>query len=418
MNKKTKKRGEKKKLREQSGGELQRALTRIAGVGIVVALLAVIVMMIAAQFFPEMTFLNAPRQLIARVITPVQRSFSSVTDGVVGYLRRMKLASNIEAEYEKLRVEVEELRDANMRMAQMEYQLQQWADLDDELVRNSELEGVKATIIGRDSSNYTFTLTINVGSDDGIEENMAVVFSGALVGYIEGVERDSARVRAIVDSNASVHGLIESSRDTGQIKGTLAIDGSYACRMYHLQYTTLPRPGDRVVTSGQGMRFIKGIPIGYVRESTRGLEDSKQFIVVDPIVDFNHLEYVIVYRYRPAAPEPAEDRGAQAAATLVPLPSIDPVPTFIGQRPPQLTPGPDGVIPVTATPSPSPTLAPSPTPADTPDPNATLPPPNLEYNVKPQVVGTPTPEPSPTPTASPEPAPTFSVDQQTVEEDT
>ncbi len=417
LRRKSKQREEKKKLREQSGAERQRTLLRLAGMGIVVVLLGIIVMMIASQFYPEMALLDAPRKFVSRVITPVQSAFSSATDGVAGYLRRLKLRSNLEHEYEQLLARLEEMTDRTMLYEANLYQLQEYADLDDEMRRNQQLDGIKANIIGRDTSNYTFTLTIDAGTDQGIDRAMAVVYNGALVGYIDSVEKNSATVRAIVDTNASVNALIESSRDQGQISGTLAIDGTYACRMYYLTYTTLPRPGDRVVTSGVGLEFIKGIPIGHVRESTRGQEDSKQFIVVEPIVDFNHLEYVVVFRYRPLYPEPAEERGTQVSSTHVPLPSIQPVPTFIGQPEPVLTPGPDGAIPDPSqeTPEPSPTV--SPTPRATEDPNATPRPENFAYNVKPVVLGTPTPEPSPTPDPTPEPAPTFSVEQQTVEED-
>ena len=65
----------------------------------------------------------------------------------------------------------------------------------------------------------------------------------------------------------------------------------------------LPRPGDLVVTSGVGLSFPKGIPIGIVRESTRGMDANKQYIILEPRVDFQHLEYVIVLRYKPQAAE-------------------------------------------------------------------------------------------------------------------
>ncbi|NLA54532.1 MAG: hypothetical protein GX858_09325 [Clostridiales bacterium] len=197
----------------------------------------------------------------------------------------------------------------------------------------------------------------------------------------------------------------------------MAIDGTYACRMYYLDYTTLPRPGDRVVTSGVGIEFPKGIPVGFVRESTRQLEDSKQYIVIEPIADFDHLEYVVVYRYRPAYPEEAADRRTQAQASFVPLPSINPVPTFIGQPVPEITAGPDGHIPGIDTiieSSPEPTRSALPTR----DPNATLAPPNFEYNQKVIVLeANETISPFDTPTPSPKPTATFSVQQVTVEDD-
>ena len=63
------------------------------------------------------------------------------------------------------------------------------------------------------------------------------------------------------------------------MRGTLDVDGTAMCRMYYLPDDFLPRPGDTVVTSGVGMSFPKGIPIGTVRESTRGMESNKSYVV-------------------------------------------------------------------------------------------------------------------------------------------
>lgn len=416
VNKPEKKKTPARKPRER-GSERQHTLIRIAGIGMIIALLVVIVMMVASVFFPTSGLLAKPRQFIARVITPIQSSFSTATDGIVTYLRQLKYRSNLEHEYEQLRIRAAELEDQAMLAESYRHQLEVFADLDDEITRNINLEGIKANVIARDPTNYTYVLTIDVGHNQGVEDSMAVCFSGALVGYTFDTADNSAKVRGIVDGNAKVHAIIESSRDQGEIKGTLAIDGQYACRMSYLEYTTLPRPGDRVVTSGVGMRFIKGIPIGYVRESTRKFEDSKQYIVVEPIVDFNHLEYVVVYRYRPAYAEPATERGTQAVSTFVPMPSMNPVPTFIGQPAPEVTAGPDGEIPSSESPESSGSPAPTDTPMPTKDPNATVPPPNFEYNQKVIVPAGPTPVPTEPPTPSPEPTATFSVEQLTVEDD-
>lgn len=405
----------KRRLRDQSGIERQRTMLRLAGYGLVTALLIVIVMMIASSFFPTLSILNTPRRLVARFITPIQEAFAGATDGVVTYLRKLKLQDNLMYEYEQLRQKYDEMTDRAMLADELRRQLQEQANLSDEMARNPELQGIKANVIGGDTSNYTMVLTIDVGRDQGVEDHMAVVQPGALVGYTFNVGKDRANVRCIVDSNSQIPALITSSRDEGHIKGTLAIDGQYATRMYYVNYTSLPRPGDLVVTSGKSLPFPKGIPIGTVRESTRGLDDNKQFIVVEPAADFNHMEYVIVYRYRPAVAEEAQARVSEVSASFEPIPELRPVPTLIGQKEPELTPGPDGQMPETPTPSPSP--SPTPTPSPTPDPNATPLPEGVSYNMRPVLDGTPTPEPTPEPTPSPEPSPTFSVDQMTVEED-
>ena len=73
-----------KSAKGRPGNDVSQAIGRLAGIGIVVALVAVIVMMIASAFFGDIAFLAAPRAWISRLITPVQSTFSMATDGVVG----------------------------------------------------------------------------------------------------------------------------------------------------------------------------------------------------------------------------------------------------------------------------------------------------------------------------------------------
>lgn len=382
-----------------------RHLSQIVAAAIILVLLVIIFSMIASQFFPNLAFLDVPRRMVTQVITPVQKTFAGATDVVVDYLRKLKYRSTLEEEYQKLQEKVDDLTDKAMRVEALEYQLAQAADLNDEILRNPKMDGIKANVIGRDTSNYTFTLTIDAGANQGIENNMAVAVPGALIGYTYDVKPSSASVKGIIDANCSIAALIESSRDQGTVQGTLSINGKNECRMYYLSYSTLPRPGDRVVTSGVGMEFPKGIPIGIVRESTRGLEDSKQYIVVDPIADFDHIEYVIVYRYRPLKAEKAAERGTMAQSTFIPLPTAMPVPTFMGQK-------------TALTPTPEPSETPTPTPTRTPKPDEPyVPGDNVVYNEnKASENATPAPvTPAPVPTA--QPTATFSVEQMTVEDD-
>lgn len=387
----------------------KRRLSQLVSFVVIIVLLGIIFSMIASQFFPELRFLDAPRQMVARLITPLQRTFAGATDTVVDYLRKLKYRSTLEEEYEKLRDKVDELTDRAMRVEALEYELSQLADLNDEIQNNPRMDGIKANIIARDTSNYTYTLTIDAGSNKGIENYMAVAVPGALIGYTYDVKPSSASVMGIIDADCSIAALIESSRDEGTLRGTLSINGKKECRMYYLSYSTLPRPGDRVVTSGVGMEFPKGIPIGYVRESTRGLEDNKQYIVVDPIADFEHLEYVIVYRYRPTQAETADNRGTLSEATFIPLPTAIPLPTFIGQK-------------TALTPEPSPTINPdepeaSASPTPSPAVRTVAPGDDVTYNERVTAAETPEASAMPTSTPSPEPTATFSVDQMTVEDD-
>ena len=142
MKKPTKKPEKKKaaarKPRDRGGSERQHTLIRLAGIGMIVVLLVVVVMMIASVFFPASGLLSKPRELIARVITPIQRTFSTATDGIVTYLRQLKLRSNLEHEYEQLRLRAAELETSHAGRA-YRHQLEVFQDMDDELTRNVNL---------------------------------------------------------------------------------------------------------------------------------------------------------------------------------------------------------------------------------------------------------------------------------------
>lgn len=387
---------------------------------VIVLITGVLILLSAFYIFhriiPTAPLLGETEILIGESVTPVQGFFSSISEAVFGYFRSLKLRANIEQEYNALRAENERLVYKAMLADELQQTLSQYEDLSDEIAANANMQPIVCTVIGKSDSNYFSTFTINKGSNDGLENYMAVTISGSLVGYTENVQPTMSTVRTIIDSEASIAALISSSRDQGTVRGTLGIDGSAMCRMYYLPDDNLPRPGDTVVTSGVGMSFPKGIPIGTVRESTRGMESNKQYIVIEPLADFQHLEYVIVLRYKPAAEAIQGRENGRSNLSLVPLESARPSPVvpqiasslFESQN----TPDPNA----TETPTPEPTETPSPTPEPTQVPTPTPEINNFEYvPVRPDEDPTPTPSPSPEPTPTPYVTP--DPDAMTYEED-
>ena len=355
----------------------------------------------------------APAEGVSSVMTPIQSFFSSMTDAATGYFRTLKRRANIEAEYNAVTARNEQLEYQAMFANELQIKLGQFEDMRAEVEANRQMQPLVCSVIGRDEGNYFSTFTINQGSDAGIKPFMAVTYGSALIGYTETVSENRATVRTIIDSDASIAGLIQSSRDQGTVRGTLGIDdGAPMCRMYYLPEEHLPRPGDVVVTSGVGMSFPKGIPIGTVRESTRGLEANKQYIVVEPYADFQHIEYVIVLLYQP---EPEAVQGRETRQTsFVPLETARPNPTLRSNALnywTTATPIPAGVDldemgePVDATPEPTMTPTPRPTLQPTASPTRTTSIRNstsLEYvTVHPGSDETPGPSPSPTPSPTP-----------------
>ena len=385
---------------------------RTVKVFLAVLLSLIILVVIFARVIPEQAVLRIPENSIARILVPVQSIFSGLVDSVVIYLRSLKTRANLEIEYNRICAENNDLRYQTMLIDELENRLNIYAKLDNEMSVNESMRYIKATIIGKDEGNYTSTFSINKGKRDGIEDMMAVTFGGALVGYTIETKDTSARVKTIIDTDASVPALIQTTRDEGNIRGTLGIDGTQMCRMYHTD-EYIPRTGDKVVTSGKTLPFPKGIPIGSIIESTRGMESNKQYIVVKPFVDFSHLEYVLVIRYQPLPDMEEYVPDNLTGIDYYPLDTPRPMPTIqvnTSSIHAGVTPTPDALV----TALPVNTTAPAPTP--TPKQNVTTRPPQPEFTYNdPNVITVPTFEPVVTKT--PQPTKTISVDDLTVEDD-
>jgi len=408
-----------KKKRNQKEDERRGFLRGMIIAGVCVFLFLMVALMVVSNFVDH-PLLVLPRKWVTSIVTPVQNVFSDVTDSIVSYLRMLKVRGNIEYEYEQALQRIDELETEQARMQELYYENAQLQDLLAEHKNHEQFNPIGATVIGNDGGNYFATLTLNVGANNGVEEYMAVVSKGGLVGVTYEVEDNKCQVRCIINSDSTVAALVQSSRDQGSVKGTLGVNGEAMCRMYYLPDNSLPRPGDVVVTSGVGLEFPKGIPIGYIRESTRGMDENKSYVVLEPVVDFQHLEYVTVYRYKPSYAESAQIREDNLQLELKAIPTIRPVPTFsmgnVSDFLFSVTPAPGAATPqATQAPTPAPSSVPSTT--ATPDPNATKRPANLEYVPNLPVDVTPSPSPRPTPSPVPTPAPTQNPGGMTVEDE-
>ena len=106
----------------------------------------------------------------------------------------------------KLKEENKELKEANSNLEQSLRELEiiksenetlkEYVNLKD---KYAEYTTIPAYVINKDISNYSNTIIINVGSDDGIETNMTVISDKGLVGHVISVTKSTAKVQTIID---------------------------------------------------------------------------------------------------------------------------------------------------------------------------------------------------------------------------
>ncbi len=121
-----------------------------------------------------------------------------------------------------------------------------------------------AKVVLRDPANWWRTVQIDLGSRDGLRENLPVLTADGLVGRISAVRLTSAQVVLIGDPNCRVSALVENAtHDIGVLNASGPLDPSLVELSYLTSGANL-KAGENVITSGLGGIFPKGIPIGKI----------------------------------------------------------------------------------------------------------------------------------------------------------
>lgn len=153
-----------------------------------------------------------------------------------------------------------------------------------------------ASVIGRDPSPFLDYVIINRGSDDGLRRGMPVVTQQGLVGRIAAVTADAARVQLITDPASNINVKLEPSRAQAVIRGEVSGEISLAM----IPQSAPVEIGDLILTSGLGGNYPTNILIGQVTGVRRRETDLFQSASVQPVVDFNQIEIVlIITNFRP-----------------------------------------------------------------------------------------------------------------------
>lgn len=158
-----------------------------------------------------------------------------------------------------------------------------------EFKETQEIETLPARVIAEDASSWFRTVTIDKGSEQGVIEGLPVVVAEGVVGRVVRSSPRYSRVLLVTDASSAVASLLQTNRARGVCRG----QGEQLVFDFVLRQEEV-KVGDRVVTSGMGGVFPKGLVIGHVRSVDRQEYGLFQMIEVAPSVDFSHLEEVLV----------------------------------------------------------------------------------------------------------------------------
>jgi len=196
----------------------------------------------------------------------------------------------------ELETQVSQLQAQLIEMQQRVNETEILAALVDFSRSNPESTYKAATVIGRDPSPFLHYIIINRGSNDEIRRGMPVVTNQGLVGRIDAVIADAARVQLITDPASAVNVFLQKADTSAILFGSVTGDMS----LDMISQNAVVESGDLILTSGLGGGFPSDLIIGQV-VTVRTLEfELFQQATIQPAVDFTRLEIVLVItNFRP-----------------------------------------------------------------------------------------------------------------------
>jgi rod shape-determining protein MreC len=151
-----------------------------------------------------------------------------------------------------------------------------------------------ARVVLHDPANWWHTVQIDLGSRDGLQVNFPVLTMDGLAGRVSSVGLTRSQVTLLGDPNCKVSARVENdSHDSGVI-GPSGPLGAEFVELGYLSRNAELKPGQTVVTSGEGGIFPPGIPIGKVLDVLPAAYGSSAEVRVKLAANLNALHEVWV----------------------------------------------------------------------------------------------------------------------------
>jgi rod shape-determining protein MreC len=284
---------------------LLRLITRHRRGAVLASALLVAFVALTLQRREDFAAVTFAKRALLMTVAPFIRAAAWVGSGAQHLWREYVDLRAVQAENRRLQAALQEM---HVRLESLQEMGQENRRLQSLLAMPAPPAGraVPAQVIGKDATNWFRTLLIDRGSGDGLERNAPVIVPQGLVGRLVEVAPIAARVQLITDPTSSVGALVQRTRVNGIASG----DRGTTLRLRYLPLMADVAVGDRVVTSGMGGVFPKGIPLGTVTAVERRSGALFQEAVLEPTADLSRLEEVLVLAGLPPRP-PAFEAGGE-----------------------------------------------------------------------------------------------------------
>jgi rod shape-determining protein MreC len=233
---------------------------------------------------------------VSFALRPLQGALASTADSVANVVGAI-------TEIDTLRIDNAALRDENDRLTNENARLQEVKRENDQLTALMQLQSgfdhatVAARVIGREPAENRRLVTLDKGTDDGIEDgDVVIVQGGAVAGRVTDVGPNFAKVTLISDSSSTMVGQLQASGATGDIVG----ETGDVLIMRNIDAAVQIGQDEEVFTAGieltGGIRspYPKGLFVGSVVDVSAATNDVVQTAFIAPAANLDSFELALV----------------------------------------------------------------------------------------------------------------------------
>lgn len=242
---------------------------------------------------------SLPERIVKDVVGFGQTVFSKPAQFITGTIGNIDGILNTYEENKILKERLNEYAAVQAELREVKIENDEFRQIIDKQEDLNEYDPIHATVISRNPDQWEEKVIIDKGSKHGVKQNMAVITARGLIGKVVVVtdfhstvellstENRNFRVSAVIRSeesnDQSAFGLIEGfDRDRGELI-MRGIDSDYDIQ-----------EGEKVISSGLGGIFPKGLPIGEVTEISTDDYGLTNMAYIRPAAQFSMLDHVMV----------------------------------------------------------------------------------------------------------------------------
>ena len=259
---------------------------------IIFTIISIIVLILIVSFL----FRNSDNKILRASAGVVSYPFVKTYDFFENITANVK---NLFKDKEMVISENERLKTENETLKYSLLESQKILDENDSLKQQLEIKKAfvhfkikTSKIVYREHDNWTQTFKIDIGTNDGVKKNQAVVHTEGLVGYISATSENESVVTTILDPSTSVSVNISTINEPAILKGDLSLKSENKLSLTSIPLDAQISINDMLYTSGLGNMYSASIPVRKIVEIKKNKNDISRSAIVEPCVSIRTISEV------------------------------------------------------------------------------------------------------------------------------